>query len=157
MNAATTTERTITESELASVAANARGENVYCGDRAGARTIAAGAVDAWDELSEDAQNRAIEHAMRVWAESRDEEFAGALITVEISRDAIDPAGEGSDELYESCGEYILDAVRTAFPGADVRAVGNGSRTSGVHSDGRDITRDVRGVVNAAFDAWVAAR
>jgi len=80
----------------------------------------------------------------------------ATITVEISRNTIDPEGLASDAEYAAAGEHILDAVRTAFPGADVRAVGNGGRTSGVDADGRDLTRDVRATVNAAFDEWCAA-
>lgn len=82
-------------------------------------------------------------------------YAGADISVEISRDTIDPQGLGSDEECEACGEHILDAVRTAFPGAEVRAVSRGGRTSGVAAGGEDITSEVRAVVNAAFDSFMA--
>lgn len=76
------------------------------------------------------------------------------ITVELDRDSIDPQGIGSDEDLASCREYVLDAVKTAFPGADVREVRSGGRTSGLDGE-RDISRDVKEVVNQAFDAWCA--
>ena len=79
--------------------------------------------------------------------------AGASITVEVHRGTIDPQGLGSDEECDACEEYILDAVRTAFPGAEVRAVGNGGRTGGVTRDGEDFTAEVRTVVTRAFDDY----
>lgn len=75
------------------------------------------------------------------------------ITVEVSRDSIDPQGIGSDEQFESCREYILDAVKTAFPGAEVTAVGHGGKTTAYTDAGQDLSYDVRGVVNRAFDDW----
>ncbi len=81
--------------------------------------------------------------------------AGAWITVHVGRDTIDPQGLGSDEECAAVEEHILDAVREAFPGADVRAVGNGGRTSGVTRGGVDLTDEVKAVVTRAFDdfAW----
>jgi hypothetical protein len=78
------------------------------------------------------------------------------ITVNISRDSIDPQGIGSDEDYESAVERIMDDVREAFPDADIRSVGNGGSTSGVTDDGRDITDEVKQIVNDAFDSWCAS-
>jgi hypothetical protein len=83
------------------------------------------------------------------------EYTGADITIEIHRGTIDPEGIGTDEEAAQCEEYVLDYVRNAFPGATVRALGNGGRTAGVH-DGRDITSEVRDAVQAGFDAWCAA-
>lgn len=80
----------------------------------------------------------------------------AFITVEIHRGTIDPQGIGSDAECEACAEYVLDAVRTEFPDADVTQVGRGGRTSGRTADGLDLTADVRACVNAAFDAWCAS-
>jgi hypothetical protein len=77
------------------------------------------------------------------------------ITVELHRGSIDPEGLGSDEDLESIREFVLDAVREAFPGATVRAVLSGGETSGVTDDGVDITYDVRHVVNRAFNDWCA--
>lgn len=79
--------------------------------------------------------------------------AGASITVHVGRDTIDPQGLGSDEECAACEEHILDAVRAAFPGAEVRAVGNGGRTGGVTRDGEDFTAEVRTVVTQAFDSF----
>jgi hypothetical protein len=80
-------------------------------------------------------------------------YAGASITVHVGRDTIDPQGLGSDEECAACEEYILDAVRAAFPGADVREVGNGGRTSGTTRDGVNLDAEVRAVVTAAFDSF----
>ena len=80
-------------------------------------------------------------------------FAGASITVHAGRDTIDPQGLGSDEECAACEEHILDAVRAAFPGADVRAVGNGGRTSGTTRDGVTLDDEVRTVVTRAFDDY----
>lgn len=83
-----------------------------------------------------------------------EAYAGASITVEVGRHTIDPQGLGTDEECERCEAHILDAVREAFPGADVRAVGVGGRTSGVTASDEDITDEVRHVVNDAFNAFM---
>jgi hypothetical protein len=74
------------------------------------------------------------------------------ITVRIGRDTIDPEGTGTDEECAAYESNVLDAVREAFPGADVRAVGQGGRTSGVDAEGHDITAAVREVVREASDA-----
>ena len=79
--------------------------------------------------------------------------AGASITVHVGRDTIDPQGLGSDEECATCEKHILDAVRTAFPGADVRAVGNGGRTSATMRDSTDFTDEVKAVVTRAFDDY----
>ena len=79
--------------------------------------------------------------------------AGADITVEVHRGTIDPQGLGSDDEVAACEEHILDAVRAAFPGAEVRAVGNGGRTSAAMRDGEDFTDEVRAVVTQAFDGF----
>jgi hypothetical protein len=71
----------------------------------------------------------------------------------LFRSTIDPQGLGSDDEVAACEEYILDAVRTAFPGADVRAVGNGGRTGGATRTGEDFTDEVRAVVTQAFDGF----
>jgi len=76
----------------------------------------------------------------------------ASITVEVGRHTIDPQGLASDEENEHVEGHIMDAVRAAFPGADVRAVGVGGRTSGVSADGEDITSEVVRVVNEAFNS-----
>ncbi len=75
----------------------------------------------------------------------------ASITVEVGRHTIDPQGLASDEENEHVEECIMDAVRAAFPGADVRAVGLGGRTSGTDANGEDITPEVVRVVNEAFN------
>lgn len=80
-------------------------------------------------------------------------YAGADITARVGRDTIDPQGLGSDEECSACEEHILDAVRAAFPGATVRAVGNGGRTSGTTRDGVNLDAEVRAVVTAAFDSF----
>ena len=80
-------------------------------------------------------------------------FAGASITVHVGRDTIDPQGMGSDEECAACEEHILDAVRAAFPGADVRAVRSGGRTSGTTRNGVSLDAEVRAVVTAAFDSF----
>ncbi len=79
--------------------------------------------------------------------------AGASITVHVGRDTIDPQGLGSDEECATCEEHILDAVREAFPGATVRAVGNGGRTSATMRDSTDFTDEVKAVVTRAFDDY----
>lgn len=78
-------------------------------------------------------------------------YAGADISVHVGRDTIDPQGLGSDEECAACEEYILDAVRTAFPGATVRAVSRGGRTSGMTRDGVSLDDKVKAVVTRAFD------
>lgn len=82
-------------------------------------------------------------------------YAGAQIDVELHRGNIDPAGEGDDADIKACTDYVLDAMRDAFPGATVRAVGNGGRDCGTTADGQDITSDVRAAANRAFDDWCA--
>ena len=52
------------------------------------------------------------------------DYSTALICVRVGRDTIDPQGLGSDEDVEAAKEFILDAVREEFPGADVRSVGD---------------------------------
>ena len=76
----------------------------------------------------------------------------ASITVRIGRDTIDPQGIGTAEECAATEEAILDAVRSAFLGLDVRAVGPGGRSQGTDEDGQDITAKVRNVVREAFDA-----
>lgn len=76
-------------------------------------------------------------------------YVGAEICV--STDGIDPQGVGSDEEREACAEHILDAVRAAFPGATVREVGRGGRTSGTTREGVSLDDEVRTVVTRAFD------
>ena len=80
-------------------------------------------------------------------------YAGASITVHVGRDTIDPQGLGSDEECAACEEHILDAVRAAFPGAEVRAVRSGGRTSGTTRDGVNLDAEVRAVTTAAFDSF----
>ena len=82
------------------------------------------------------------------------DYTTALICVRVGRDTIDPAGLGSDEEVEAAEEFILDAVREEFPGADVRSVGDGGRTDGCLSDGTDITREVRACVQDAWQRWL---
>lgn len=78
-------------------------------------------------------------------------YAGADICV--STDGIDPQGVGSDEERGACAEHILDAVRAAFPGATVRPVNRGGRTSGTTRDGANLDAEVRAVVTQAFDSF----
>lgn len=80
-------------------------------------------------------------------------YAGAEITVHVGRDTIDPQGLSSDEECDACEEHILDAVREAFPGATVRAVSRGGRTSGTTRDGVNLDAEVRAVVTQAFDTF----
>lgn len=79
--------------------------------------------------------------------------AGTSICVELHQGVLDPQGLATGDEVDCCEKHILAAVREAFPGADVRAVGRGGRTSGLTRDGEDITRDVRDVVEAAFDSF----
>ena len=80
-------------------------------------------------------------------------YAGADISVHVGRDTIDPQGLGSDEEVAACEEHILDAVRAAFPGAEVRAVRSGGRTSGTTRDGVNLDAEVKAVETAAFDSF----
>lgn len=73
------------------------------------------------------------------------------ITVHLSRGTIDPQGLASDSDVAAIEASILDEVRAEYPEAEVIAVGDGGRTSGVDADGRDITSEVRAFVNAAFE------
>lgn len=80
-------------------------------------------------------------------------YAGTEILVEVGRHTIDPQGLGSDEECAACEEHILDAVRAAFPGATVRPVNRGGRTSGTTRDGVNLDAEVREVVTQAFDTF----
>jgi len=80
-------------------------------------------------------------------------YAGAEILVEVGRHTIDPQGLGSDDEVAACEEHILDAVRAAFPGATVRPVNRGGRTSGTTRDGVNLDDEVRAVVTQAFDGF----
>ena len=74
------------------------------------------------------------------------------ITIEISRNTVDPQGIGSDEDFAAARETILDALRAEWPDAEINVVGSGGRTSGVDSDGDDITHDVRRVASEALNS-----
>lgn len=74
------------------------------------------------------------------------------ITVRIGRDTIDPQGLASDAENARVEKGILDAVRTEWPDATVRAVGVDGRTSGIDANGVDITDDVLRLVEEAFMA-----
>lgn len=63
--------RGLTEGERVAIAANARGEDVYCGDDAGALTIARGASDRDSEWSDEATVEATAIARRAWLGSRE--------------------------------------------------------------------------------------
>jgi hypothetical protein len=82
------------------------------------------------------------------------EYAGATITVETGRDMIDPQGIASDEEAAACEAHILDAVREAFPGAGVRAVGRGGRTGGCMADGTEFDDDVKRIVDDALSSFM---
>lgn len=84
------------------------------------------------------------------------EFDGTSITIELHRGVIDPAGESSDEQCSDCENYIHDAICEAFPGADVRVVGVGGRTSGITVDNEIIDDEVRDAVDAAWQSWLAS-
>ena len=51
------------------------------------------------------------------------------------------------------GKETADAVREAFPCADVRAVSSGGRMSGTTRNGADLTDEVKAVVTQAFDSF----
>lgn len=78
------------------------------------------------------------------------DFARAFITVDLSRDSLDPAGLATREQLDACRNHILDCVRGAFPGAEVCV---GSDCSGVTRDGESLDRDVTIAVNRAFDTF----
>jgi len=78
------------------------------------------------------------------------DYDRAFITVNLSDDSLDPAGLASDDELDACCDYILAAVRSAFPGAEVAV---GSDCSGVTRDGVEFDSDVRIVVNRAFDGF----
>ena len=71
------------------------------------------------------------------------------ISIEIGCHTIDPQGLGSDEEVVSAEAFVLDALRTEWPDAEITAVGNGGRTSGVDGNGDDITHDVKRVASQA--------
>ena len=78
------------------------------------------------------------------------DFASAFITVDLSRDSIDPAGLATRDQLDACRDHILDCVRSAFPGAEVCV---GSDCSGVTRDGAEFDRDVTIAVNRAYDSF----
>lgn len=82
-------------------------------------------------------------------------FEGASICVEIGRHTIDPQGLANDDEVEACEAFILDAVREAFPGADVRIVGNGGRTGALRADGWDFSDELEHVVTRAYSDFFA--
>lgn len=82
-------------------------------------------------------------------------FEGASICVEVGRHTIDPQGIASDDEIEACEAFILDAVREAFPGADVRAVGRGGRTGALRADGWDFGDELEHVVTRAYSDFFA--
>ena len=59
--------RALTDAERAHIAANARGDNVYCGSDAAAEQIARGACDHDAEWGEDARLEAIRTARGAWS------------------------------------------------------------------------------------------
>ena len=78
------------------------------------------------------------------------DFARAFITVDLSRDSLDPAGLATRDQLDACRNHILDCVRSAFPGAEVCV---GSDCSGVTRDGVEFDRDVTIAVNRAYDSF----
>ena len=78
------------------------------------------------------------------------DFARAFITVDLSRDSLDPAGLATRDQLDACRNHILDCVRSAFPGAEVCV---GSDCSGVTRDGAEFDRDVTIAVNRAYDSF----
>ncbi len=74
------------------------------------------------------------------------------IIIEISRNTVDPQGLGSDEDFDAAREAIVDALRVEWPDAEVIVAGNGGRTSGVDSDGCDITHDVKRIARDALNS-----
>lgn len=82
-------------------------------------------------------------------------FDGASICVEIGRHTIDPQGLASDDEVEACESFIVDAVRDAFPGADVHVVGRGGRSSALRADGGDFRDELEYVINRAYSNFFA--
>ena len=79
------------------------------------------------------------------------------ISIEIGCHTIDPQGLGSDEEVVSAEAFVLDALRTEWPDAEITAVGRGGRTAGVDGDENDITHDVKRVASRALnDFWTQA-
>lgn len=105
-------------------------------------------IDGAREVSVDeAREIAREDASLIYCEAR-----AVSITIEISRNTIDPQGIGSDEDFAAARESILDALRAEWPDAEINAVGNGGRTSGIDGDGADITHDVKRVASEALNS-----
>lgn len=78
------------------------------------------------------------------------DYTSAFITVDLSRDSLDPAGLATRAQLAACSEHILDCVRSAFPGAEVSI---GSDCSGVTRDGESFDREVTLEVTRAFDSF----
>jgi hypothetical protein len=78
------------------------------------------------------------------------DYDRAFITVNLSDDSLDPEGLATSDELDACGDYILDCVRSAFPGAEVCV---GSDCSGVTRDGVEFDREVWLEVNRAFDSF----
>lgn len=80
------------------------------------------------------------------------------ISIEIGRHAIDSQGVASDEEVAAAEAFVLDALRTEWPDAEITAVGRGGRTAGVDGDDENnITHDVKRVASRALnDFWAQA-
>jgi len=78
------------------------------------------------------------------------DYDRAFITVNLSDDSLDPEGLATSDELDACCDHILARVSRAFPGAEVCV---GSATRGVTRDGVEFDRDVRIVVNRAFDSF----
>lgn len=78
-------------------------------------------------------------------------MAITTIIVNTSSDCVDPLGHDSPETRAFVVAHILDAVRAAWPGADVREGGHGSTTSGRDADGNDISAEVAEVADRAYN------
>lgn len=76
-----------------------------------------------------------------------------IITVEIHRGTIDPIGMCTDAEVQTICDHVLDVLRGRFPGAEIRAVGPGGRTSGTDESGRDVTVEVQRIVESVLDEW----
>ena len=78
------------------------------------------------------------------------------ISIEIGRHAIDSQGVASDEEVAAAEAFVLDALRTEWPDAEITAVGRGGRTAGVDGE-NNITHDVKRVASRALnDFWTQA-
>ena len=75
------------------------------------------------------------------------------ITIEIGRHTIDSQGVASDEEVAAAEAFVLDALRTEWPDAEITAVGRGGRTAGVDGENA-ITHAVKRVASQALnDFW----